>query len=124
MKFVLAYLSLEVIEAALPGGTLHPCRRTLLPVIAGVGGSLGAIAVYAAYIHAGDEEVLAQGWAIACAVDTLFCLAVARGVFRRGVAVTFLLLLAIVTDVVGLTVISRQRLAADVHPAASVLIVA
>jgi NhaA family Na+:H+ antiporter len=124
MAFVLAYLAQEVIEAALPGGALHPLRRTIVPVIAGIGGSLGAIAVYAAIIRAGDEEVLAQGWPIACAADILFCLAIARSIFRRSVAVTFLLLLAIASDVVGLTVISRQRLAADVHPAAAVLIVA
>jgi NhaA family Na+:H+ antiporter len=124
MAFVLAYLAQEVIEAALPGGTLHPWRRTMVPVIAGVGGTLGAIAVYAAYVHAGDEEVLAQGWPIACVVDLLFCLAIARTIFRRTVAVTFVLLLAIASDVVGLTVISRPRLVADAHPAAAVLIVA
>ena len=33
-------------------------RVRALPVIAGVGGTLGAIAVYAAYVHAGDEEVV------------------------------------------------------------------
>jgi NhaA family Na+:H+ antiporter len=124
MAFALAYLAQEVIEATLPGGTLHPWRRALMPVIAGVGGSLGAIAVYAAYIHAGDEEVLAQGWPIASAVDIVFCLAIARSVFGRSVAVTFLLLLAIASDVLGLTVISRQRLIADLHPAAAVLMVA
>jgi NhaA family Na+:H+ antiporter len=123
MAFVLAYLAQEVIEAGLPGGALHPWRRTLVPVIAGLGGTLGAIAVYAAYIHAGDEEVLAQGWPIASAVDILFCLAIARSIFRRSVAVTFLLLLAIAGDVIGLAVISRQHLIADVHPAAAILIV-
>jgi NhaA family Na+:H+ antiporter len=124
MAFVLAYLAQEVIEAALPGGTLHPWRRTVVPVIAGIGGALGAIAVYAAYIHAGDEEVLAQGWPIACAVDLLFCLAVARSIFHRSAAVAFVLLLALASDVVGLIVISRPRLVADAHPAAAVLIVA
>jgi Na+/H+ antiporter NhaA len=124
MAFVLAYLAQEVIEAALPGGTLHPWRRTVVPVIAGAGGALGAIAVYAAYIHAGDEAVLAQGWPIACAVDLLVCLAIARSIFHRSAAVAFLLLLAIASDVVGLTVISRPRLVADAHPAAAVLIVA
>jgi NhaA family Na+:H+ antiporter len=124
MALVLAYLAQEVIEAVLPGGTLHPWGRTVAAVIAGVGGSLGAVAVYAAYIHAGDEEVLAQGWPIACAADILFCLTIARGIFGPSVAVTFLLLLAIAGDVIGLTVISRQRLVADVHPAAAVLIVA
>ena len=44
--------------------------------------------------------------------------------FPHPAAVAFLLLLAIASDVVGLTVISRPRLVADAHPAAAVLIVA
>ena len=123
MAFVLAYLAQEVIEAALPGGTLHPWRRTIVPVIAGIGGALGAIAVYSAYVRSGDEEVLAQGWPVACAVDILLCLAIARSIFPRGVAPTFLLLLAIASDVVGLAVISPHSLVADVYPAAALLIV-
>jgi Na+/H+ antiporter NhaA len=59
----------EVGEAMLPGGALHPWRRAALPVVAAVGGTLGAIAVYALYVHAADEPVLALGWPIACAVD-------------------------------------------------------
>jgi NhaA family Na+:H+ antiporter len=96
----------------------------MLPIVAGIGGTVGAVAVYLAYIHSTDQQVLAQGWPIVCGVDIFFSLALARMVFRRSVAVTFLLLLAISSDVIGLTVISRHRLVAEVHPAAALLIVA
>jgi Na+:H+ antiporter, NhaA family len=124
MAFGLAFVAQEVIEATLPGGTLHPWRRTLLPIVAGIGGSVGAIAVYLAYIRSTDEHVLTQGWPIACAVDIIFCLAISRFILRRSAAVTFLLLLAISSDVIGLTLISRHHLAVvEVHPAAVLLIV-
>jgi NhaA family Na+:H+ antiporter len=123
MAFALAYVAQEVIEAALPGGTLHPWRRTMLPVVAAAGGALGAAAVYAGYIHSGDQENLARGWPIACAVDVLFCLAVARSIFRRSAAAIFLLLLAIASDVIGLAVISTRHLVADAHPVAALLLV-
>ncbi len=124
MAFVLAYLMQEIMEAALPGGLLHPWRRTLLPVVAGIGGTVGAIAVYGTCIQAGDEEVLAQGWPAACAVDLLLCLAIVKVIFRGGVAVTFALLVAMASDAVGLMMISRQRLIVAVHPAAALLIAA
>lgn len=122
MAFVLAHLAQEVIEAALPGGTLHPWRRTVVAIVAAIGGTLGAAAVYAAYIHAGDELNLTRGWPVACAVDVLFCLAIARAIFRRSGAATFLLLLAITSDAIGLAVISPQDLVAGPHPAAGLLI--
>jgi Na+:H+ antiporter, NhaA family len=123
MAFALAYLAQEVVEAALPGGTLHPWRRSIVPVIAGAGGSLGAVAVYTAYIHMAEEQVLAQGWPIACGVDIVLCLALARFIFGRTTGVTFLVLLAIAGDVFGLMVVSRHRLVIESHPAATLLIV-
>ena len=124
LAFGLAYVTQEVIEATLPGGAFHPWRRAVLPVIAGAGGTIGAVAVYVAYTHAADEQVLAQGWPIACGVDLFLCLALARIVFRRGAAVSFLLLVAVAGDVVGLAAISPQRLAGTVHPAAGGLVIA
>jgi NhaA family Na+:H+ antiporter len=123
MAFFVAYLAQEVIEAAMPGGTLHPWRRSVVPGVAALGGTLGAIAVYGAYIHAGDEDVLVRGWPIACAVDTFFCLAIARNIFHRGAAPTFLLMLAIASNIVGLIVISLHSPIAEARPAAAVLIV-
>src|SRR5438552_8989377 len=124
MAFVLAYVAQEVIEGIMPGGSLHPWRHTILPVAGAIGGIAGAGVVYSLYVGSGDEDVLLRGWPIACAVDVLACVAIARNIFERSVATTFLLLLAIACDVVGLTFISHQRFASVVHPAAAALIVA
>src|SRR5262249_31425501 len=95
MAFVLAYLAQEVIEAALPGGSLHSWRRTAVPLVAALGGTIGAIGSYLAYIHAGDGDILAEGWPVVCAVDVVLSVAVARAIFRRGAAAHFLLVVAI-----------------------------
>jgi Na+/H+ antiporter NhaA len=50
MALALAFLAQEILEAMLPGGTLHRWRREMLPIAAGIGGVLGATAVYAARI--------------------------------------------------------------------------
>ena len=123
MAFVLAYLMQEVIEAALPGGSLYSWRRTAVPIVAALGGTIGAIGAYLACIGAGDEDILVQGWPVVCAVDVVVSLAVARAIFRRGAAAHFLLVVAIVSDIVGLAVISNRALGLRGHPAAALLIV-
>ena len=122
MAFVFAYVAQEAIEAAMPGGTLHPWRSALVPLAAGVGGSLGAVALYATYVHAGDESLLVQGWPIVCAVDVLLSLAVARWIFGRSAPAAFVLVLALVTDVLGLAAVSGRHQIARLYPAAGLLI--
>ena len=124
MAVVLAYLMQEVLEAALPGGSLHGWRRTIVPIVAAAGGVAGAVATYAGYISAGDEEVLARGWPIAIGVDVLLCVAIARSIFRRTAAVTFALSIALASDAVGLAIISRRDFATREHPEAVALLAA
>ena len=124
MAFALAFLMQEVVEAMLPGGTLRPWRRGALPIIAAAGRTLGAIAVYHAVVSAADEPVLALGWPIATGVDIAVGFLVARSIFGRHAAVTFLLLLTIASDTIGLVLISqRYPVGGDVYPAALALIV-
>jgi len=123
MAFAFAFLMQEVVEAMLPGGTLHPWRRAILPVVAAAGGTLGAVSVYALYVRFADEPVLALGWPIACAVDIAVGFALARKIFRRHAAVTFLLLLIIASDAIGLVLVSQRYPVAEVHPAALALLV-
>jgi NhaA family Na+:H+ antiporter len=122
MAFVLAYVAQEVTEAALPGGTLRR-RNSAVPMVAAVGATLGAIAVYEAYIHSGDGDVLAQGWPIVCAVDVLLARAIGRFIFRRTAAQTVVVVVAIGSDIIGLAVISTRTLVPRGHPAAALLIV-
>jgi len=107
MAFALAFLAQEVLEAMLPGGTLHPGRRALLPIAAAAGGIIGATAVFMAMVAISDQPVLAVGWPIACAVDIALTYVVARSIFGRHAAVTFLLLLAIASNTIGLILVSR-----------------
>lgn len=118
MAFALALLMQDVVEAMLPGGTLYPPRRALLPIVAAAGGLIGAIAMYVAWIQFGDEPLLALGWPIACAVDIIFTYVIARATFGRHPAVTFLLLVAIASNAVGLILISVNDPAIDTFPAA------
>jgi NhaA family Na+:H+ antiporter len=123
LAFAFAFLAQEVVEATLPGGTLHPRRRAALPLVAGAGGTLGAVAVYLAYIHAGDESMLAQGWPIASAVDLVVCYAVARSIFGRSAGASFLLLLTIASNAIGLVLVFERFPVAELHPTAAMLLV-
>jgi NhaA family Na+:H+ antiporter len=123
MAFALAFLAQEIVEATLPGGTLHPWQRAALPIVAAIGGMLGAAAGYCAFVLSGDQNNLLPGWPIACAIDVAFCYFIAASIFRRGAAVTFLLLLAIVSDAVGLVIVSHRYPVLTVRPIAAALIV-
>jgi NhaA family Na+:H+ antiporter len=122
MAFLLALLMQEVVEAILPGGTLHPWRRGMLPIIAAAGGTLGAIATYRAAISLGNEPVLAIGWPVATAVDVAAGFLVARSIFGRHAAVTFLLLLSTASDAIGLVLISQRYPVGRVYPGALALV--
>jgi hypothetical protein len=48
-----AMLTQEVLKATMPGGALHTWRRAALPIVAALGGAIGAVGVYAAFLLAG-----------------------------------------------------------------------
>jgi Na+:H+ antiporter, NhaA family len=124
MAIVLAYVAQGVFEAASVGGSLHSWRRAYVPIVGAVGATAGAVFVYVAFIGAGDQVALMQGWPVVCAVDLFLSLAVARVVFqRRPAIITFVLALAIASDVIGLVVISRPMVASSTHPTSTALLV-
>ncbi|HEY2221095.1 Na+/H+ antiporter NhaA [Actinomycetospora sp.] len=87
-------------------GDLREPSRALLPVAAAVGGMVVPAALYAVINHA-DPEALA-GWAVPVATDIAFALAV-LAVIGRGLPValrTFLLTLAVVDDLIAITIIA------------------
>jgi NhaA family Na+:H+ antiporter len=116
MALFLAVMTKEVVEALSSGGALHSWRRRSMAIVAGVGGIIGASLTYLAYLHLGDElSVLRPGWPIACAIDLAFCYFVAKGIFGRHAAVSFALLLAIVTDILEFLLVALRYPVADVH---------
>jgi Na+:H+ antiporter, NhaA family len=116
MAFFFALITKEVVEATLPGGALHTWRRLMLPVVAGVGGVIGAGLAYMAYLQLGDEmSVLGAGWTVACATDVSFSYFVARSIGKRYPAIPFILLLGISIDVLSLVVVELGYPLAGVH---------
>lgn len=102
----------EIVVALRPGGSLHPARRAANPIIASLGGVVAPAAVYVALIHGlfqnvPDHDVLMGAWAIPTATDIALVWLVARAVFgNTHPAVDFLLLLAIVDDLIGIGIIA------------------
>lgn len=88
-------------------GSLRDMKQALVPMIAAVCGMIGPILVYVAVITISGSDVY-DGWAIPVATDIAFALAV-LGLFGKGLptaARTFLLTLAVVDDLLGITIIA------------------
>lgn len=108
MALFFAIAGKEVWEALLPGGPLSDPRRAATPMIATLGGVIVPAGLYllgaAALGRMGD---LANGWAIPAATDIAFSYLIARLVFGAGhAAISFLLLLAIADDAIGLMILA------------------
>ncbi|MEV0560950.1 Na+/H+ antiporter NhaA [Dactylosporangium sp. NPDC050588] len=86
-------------------GDLRDPRRAMLPVLAAVGGMIGPALIFVA-VNARVPGALA-GWAVPTATDVAFALAVLGVISTHLPAAlrTFLLTLAIVDDLLGITVI-------------------
>lgn len=88
-------------------GDLRDPRRAVLPVVAAVGGMVVPAAVYVAFtLHSGDGAL--RGWAIPTATDIAFALAVLAVISSHlpSALRTFLLTLAVVDDLLAVTVIA------------------
>src|SRR5258705_299329 len=83
---------------AMSGDALHTWRRAALPIVAAIGGTIGAIAAYDTFVLAGDEHVLLSGWPIVCAVDGGVAYFLVRVLIGSGGAAPFVVLLAIVSN--------------------------
>ncbi len=88
-------------------GSLRDIRLAGVPIVAAVAGMITPALCYVAVVGALDPEAL-RGWAIPTATDIAFALAV-LAIFGRGLPLalrTFLLTLAVVDDLLGITVIA------------------
>ncbi len=89
-------------------GSLRRFREAAVPVLAAIGGMAVPAAIFTIVVLvAGDADAL-SGWAIPTATDIAFALAI-LAVFGRGLPVplrTFLLTLAVVDDLLAITVIA------------------
>lgn len=117
MALVLALIAQELYEALMPGGALHRWRHRGLPVVAAIGGLLGSILTFLLYVDLADELMLVPAWPVVAAVDVAAGYYVLRLIYpRRSGPVSFLLLLAVTTDIVVMAVVSAQTPEFAVHP--------
>ncbi|OGQ98019.1 MAG: sodium:proton antiporter [Deltaproteobacteria bacterium RIFOXYD12_FULL_55_16] len=97
----------EITQSCLPGGDLHPLRKAVNPLLATLGGVVGPVLVYLGLNALIGTPMLNRGWGIPTATDIALAWLVASLVFgRRHPAVSFLLLLAIADDAIGLAIIA------------------
>ena len=101
MVFFFGLLAQELLEEMMPGGALHHRRRWPVPLIAAAGGTLGAAAAYTAWLKSATVPMLLNGWPIMAGVDLVFAYFIVRAIFHRHPAVSFLLLLAVASNAIG-----------------------
>ncbi|MGB7342905.1 MAG: Na+/H+ antiporter NhaA [Pirellulaceae bacterium] len=97
----------EIAEACLPGGALNPVSKAINPLLGTIGGVVGPVFVYLLLNSQIGEEAWSRGWGIPTATDIALAWLVARLVFGNGhPAISFLLLLAVADDGIGLMIIA------------------
>ena len=100
--------AVEITQAVIPGGSLNPITRALNPILGTIGGIVGPVLVYISLAYFFElKDSVYKGWAIPIATDIALAWLVARFVFGKGhPAISYLLLLAIADDALGLGIIA------------------
>lgn len=107
MAFFLALIAQELYEAMMPGGALQAWHHRSLSVVAAFGGLVGSLVTFRLYVGLAHEQVLMAAWPVVAAVDIAAGYYVLRLIYpRRSTVVAFLLLMAVVTDVAAMTVVT------------------
>ena len=107
MVFFFGIAAVEITQSFLPGGDLNPVKKAVNPLMATMGGVIGPALVYLTLNHFIGSEELLRGWGIPTATDIAFAWLVARMVFGSNhPAISFLLLLAVADDGIGLAIIA------------------
>ncbi len=107
MVFFFGIAAIEITQSLLPGGDLHPIKKSVNPLLATLGGVIGPAVVYLALNHFIGDPSLRRGWGIPTATDIAFAWLTARMVFGNNhPAIAFLVLLAVADDGIGLAIIA------------------
>ena len=97
----------EITESCLPGGSLNPVSKAINPLMGTLGGVVGPVAVFLGLNMLFGQADWARGWGIPTATDIALAWLAARFIFGAGhPAVSFLLLLAVADDAIGLGIIA------------------
>jgi Na+:H+ antiporter, NhaA family len=107
MVFFFGIAAVEITQSFLPGGYLYPVKKSVNPLLATAGGVIGPALVYLLLNHVIGTPALQRGWGIPTATDIAFAWLVARLIFGNNhPAISFLLLLAVADDSIGLAIIA------------------
>ncbi|HUH65570.1 MAG TPA: Na+/H+ antiporter NhaA [Syntrophales bacterium] len=107
MVFFFGIAAVEITQSLLPGGDLHPIRKSVNPLLATLGGVVGPALVYLTLNHFIGSADLHRGWGIPTATDIAFAWLTARILFGNShPAISFLVLLAVADDGIGLAIIA------------------
>ena len=107
MVFFFGIAAVEIAQSLLPGGDLHPIKKSVNPLLATLGGVVGPAVVYLVLNHFIGSPDLRRGWGIPTATDIAFAWLTARVVFGKDhPAISFLILLAVADDGLGLAIIA------------------
>ena len=107
MVFFFGIAAVEITQSVLPGGDLNPMSKAVNPLMATAGGVLGPIGVFFLLNAVMGNPAWHNGWGIPTATDIALAWLAARMVFgAKHPAVSFLLLLAIADDAIGLVIIA------------------
>ncbi|MCB1201171.1 MAG: Na+/H+ antiporter NhaA [Leptospiraceae bacterium] len=101
----------EVSESFLPGGALSSLNKAAMPAIATLGGVLGPIGLFFILLKTlgvpAGIEGFGKAWAIPTATDIAYCWLFAGLILgRKHPGVTFLLVLAVLDDLIGMGIIA------------------
>ena len=107
MALFFGIAAVEITVSILPGGSMGALRTAINPLFATAGGVIGPVAIYFLLNSLFGSPDLARGWGITTATDIAIAWLVARLVFGdRHPAISFLLLVAICDDAIGLIIIA------------------
>ncbi|KXG42904.1 Na+/H+ antiporter NhaA [Tepidibacillus infernus] len=107
MVFFFGIAAVEITQSVLPGGDLNPIKKAINPLFATLGGVIGPIVVFFVLNSIIGDPAYTNGWGIPTATDIALAWLIARFIFgAKHPAVSFLLLLAIVDDAIGLGIIA------------------
>jgi NhaA family Na+:H+ antiporter len=107
MVLFFASAGTEIVNDLSPGGALNPIKKAVTPLMATAGGVLGPIAFFFVLNHFFGSPEFSNGWGITTATDIALAWLIARLIFgNRHPAVSFLLLLAVADDGIGLIIIA------------------
>ncbi|MCA9085423.1 MAG: Na+/H+ antiporter NhaA [Planctomycetaceae bacterium] len=97
----------EITEACLPNGALNPIKKAINPLFGTIGGVLGPIGMFLLLNGVAGSPAWSRGWGVPTATDIALAWLVIKFLFgARHPAVSFLLLLAVADDAIGLGIIA------------------